>query len=293
MPKGKRRQRALSWGGEASGAEDNYLDVAGSNSTNNHVDGLGESGRDISNGHVTDQVEGARPRQNRAPRENRQYGLGPWTQAVREVVQNMGTTHRAIKDLEDKFRSHVDDLMDTDETRNMLTRLKGECREKDDQIKMLENTIAILRSVDSKAKADIDQSWAEIKKSREKLNEDEIKQEKRVAAMIAQDKLKLTNEFEKLTKEYDRSYAERRKELEDEGIRMKAEQKQLAATVEAQRKSFEAQSEKLNRALDQCDHWQRITESYKQEKQHLERELQVIKDGLALESKPRDYLYVL
>ena len=206
--------------------------------------------------------------------------------AVREVAQNTGTTHRAVKDLEEKFRSHMDDLMDTDETRNMLTRLKGECSEKDEQIKMmLKSTISILRNMDTAAKADIDRTWADIKKAREKLNEEETKQEKRVAAMIAQGKLKLTNRFEKLTKEYDRSYAERRKGLEDEGIRIKAEMKQLAATVEAQSKSFEAQSEELNTTLDQFDHWKRIAGSYKQEKQHLERELQVIKDGLALESK--------
>lgn len=83
------------------------------------------------------------------------------------------------------------------------------------------------------------------------------------------------------------------KTKEDEGIRMKVEQKQLTAIVDAQRKSFEAQSAELNNALDQCDHWKRIAESYKQEKQHLERELQVIKDGLELESKPQEYLYAL
>jgi hypothetical protein len=162
----------------------------------------------------------------------------------------------------------MDDLIDTDRTRNMLTRLKGECSEKDKQIKMLKSTVTILRNMDIAAKADIDRTWAEIKKSREKLNEEEIKQEKKVAAIIAQDKLKLTNEFEKLTKEYDRSYTERRKELEGEGIRMKAEQKQLTAIVDVQRKSFEAQSAELNNTLDQYDHWKRIAELYKQEKQH-------------------------
>jgi len=64
-------------------------------------------------------------------------------------------------------------------------------------------------------------------------SKEETKQEKRVAVMIAQDKLKLTNRFEKLIQEYDRSYAERRKELENEGMRMKAEQKHLTATVDA------------------------------------------------------------
>lgn len=116
----------------------------------------------------------------------------------------------------------MDDLIDTDETRNMLNRLRGECSEKDEQIKMLKSTIAIWRNMDVAAKADLGQAWAEIKKSREKLDEEAVRQEKRVAAMIAQDKRNLKNEVEKLTKEYDRSYGERRKELEAEGIRTKA-----------------------------------------------------------------------
>lgn len=291
MPKGKRRQRRLSWNGEASGAEDNYANGTGSNT---NVFAFSEPERNSDNSHhAADQADGARPRQPSAPRDNHRPRLGPWTQAVQDVVQNMEATHRAIKDLENKFRSHMDDLMDTDQTRNMVTRLKGECSDKDEQIKTLKGTITTLRGIDTEARVDIDRVWAEIKKSREKLIEEETKQEKRVAAMIAQDKLKLTNEFERLTKEYDRSYAERRKELEDEGTRMKVEQKQLAATLEAQRRSLEAQSEELSIAHDQCDHWKRITDSYKQEKQQLERELQGVKDGLALESKPQDYLYTL
>jgi chromosome segregation ATPase len=290
MPKGKRRQRAFSWDGEVSGADENYMNGAGSNTTNYRV-GASERERDSGNDHATDQVNDTR-RQSRAPREDRRSSLAPWNQAVREVVQSMVATHRAINDLEEEFKSHMDDLGGMDETRNMLTRLKGECSEKDVQIKMLESTVATLRSMDSKAKADIDQSWAEIKKTRDKLDEDEIKQEKRVAAMIAQDRLKLTNEFERLTKEYDRSYAERRKELEEESSRMKAEKKQLVATVEAQSKTFEAQSKKLKDAVDQCDIWKRATESFKQEKQHLKKELQVIKEELALNPKPQEYVYV-
>lgn len=69
--------------------------------------------------------------------------------------------------------------------------------------------------------------------------------------MIAQEKLKLTAGFEKLTNEYNRSYIDRRKELEDERVRIRVEIKQLVATVEAQRKSFEAQSEKLDSATEQ------------------------------------------
>lgn len=288
MPKGKRRQRRSSWDGEASDGENNYANGTGSSA---NAGAFSECRRNGGDSHYTaDQRDGANPRQTSTPRDNHQPRLGPWTEAVQEVVQNIGTTKHAFKVLEDRFISHMDDLTDTDETRNMLTTLKGECSRKDEKIKMLENTIAILRSMDTKAKADIDQAWAEIEKSKQDLSEEKSKQGKRVAATIAQEKLKLTNEFEKLTKDYDKSYAERRKELEDEKIRMRAENKELTATVEAQRKSLEARSEELNVAHDQCDHWKRITESYKQENQHLEGRLRTIKEELVLESKPREYL---
>jgi hypothetical protein len=140
MPKGKRQQKTLSWDREASGAEDNDVNGVDTNSRAVVLASVGGSHND----HVTDQVDGARPREARAGRESRQPSLGPWTQAVREVVQNIGATHRAIKDLEDRFRSHMDDLMDTDETRHTLSRLKGECSEKEEQITMLENTTSLL-----------------------------------------------------------------------------------------------------------------------------------------------------
>lgn len=291
MPKGKRRQRRFSWGGGASDAEDNYMNGTGSN---NNIDTFSE--RETNNGnslYPVDQVDSARPRQTTTRRDNQQPRLGAWTEAVQEAVESMGTTHRTIKGLEDKFRSHMDELSNTDETRIMLTRLKEECSEKEERINKLKGTIETLRSMDTEAKAEIDRAWAEIKKSRQKLNEEENKQEKRVAAMIAEEKLTLTNEFDKLMMDHGISHAKRTKELEDTKTRMNVEQEKLVAALDAQEKTFEAQSQKLNTARDDCDHWKRITESYKRDTQRLERELQVLKDGLALESQSPEYLYAL
>jgi chromosome segregation ATPase len=274
MPKGRRQQRvrAYSWDGEASGAEENSVN----------------SGND----RETNQVNGARPRQSAAPRESRRSGLGPWTEAVRNVVQNMGATHHAIQSLEEAFKSHIDDLISMDETRNTLATLKGECSEKDDRIKNLEIAVEALRDMDSKAKAEIDQSWAEIKKTKEKLGEDETKLEKRIAVKIAQEKLKLTGEIEKLAKDHDRSYTERRRELETECVQLKAEKKQLELIVNKQREDLEARSKELNGAVEQHDLWKTSSKLLKQEKQDLEKELQMMKEELALNSKPKEYLYV-
>lgn len=291
MPKGKRRQRAFSWDGGASDAEDNYMNGTGSN---NNVGTF--SGRETNNGdslYSVDQVDSARPRQTTTRQDNRQPRLGPWTEAVQEVVESMGTTYRKIKGLEDKFTSHMDELSNTDETRIMLTRLKEECSEKEEQINKLRGTIETLRSMDTEAKTEIARAWAEIKKSRQKLNEEETKQEKRVAAMIAEEKLTLTNEFDKLMVNHGISHAKRTKELEDAKTRMNVEQEKLVATLETQKKTFEAQSQELKAARDDCDHWKRVTESYKRDTQGLERKLQVLKDGLALESQSPEYLYVL
>ena len=94
---------------EALISVNNYVSGAGSNSTNMIVGGSSECERDSGNDHATNQVGGARPRQTRASRENRQSGLGPWTQALREVVQCKGATHRAIKVLKGRFESHMND----------------------------------------------------------------------------------------------------------------------------------------------------------------------------------------
>jgi hypothetical protein len=53
-------------------------------------------------------------------RDNRQLGLGPWTQAVSEAVQCMGGNQRAIKELQDKFKRHMDELTELDEEQGRI-----------------------------------------------------------------------------------------------------------------------------------------------------------------------------
>ena len=59
----------------------------------------------------------------------------------KRLFKVLGTSYRAINALEEEFKSHVGDLVDMDETRNMLTRLQGACSENDNQIKMLERLL--------------------------------------------------------------------------------------------------------------------------------------------------------
>lgn len=303
MPKDKRRRKAVSCDGDAIGTKENPVNGSGSiDGTNYRVSAINERERDNGNDHVPDQVNGARPRQSKASRENRQSSLGPWTQAVREVIQSMGVTHRAINDLEDRFKSYMDDLLDVDETKNTLIELKGECSEKDNQIKVLESTIDTLRSMDSKEKAHIDQNWAEIQTKTAELKEEKLKQDKRNAAITAEDRLKLQNDFEERTTKHDRDHRERTKKLQDEFARgkedmhrtvsdLKTENQKLVATVEEQENSIKVLSKKLEDVLKECDAWKRATDSVKQEKQEVDKKLQMIREEFALDSRPSGYLY--
>ena len=47
---------------------------------------------------------------------------------------------------------------------------------------------------------------AEIVRERQELDQDKAKQEKRITAMIAEERLKLESEFEKLTAQHSQSY---------------------------------------------------------------------------------------
>ncbi|KIN00649.1 hypothetical protein OIDMADRAFT_55225 [Oidiodendron maius Zn] len=120
MSKGKRRSRTLSWDGEVSGTEENYVNGAGS--TNHRVGAVEVVARENDNrdDNAADPVNGATPHENGASRDNRdnrELSLGPWTQAVSGAVQSMGATQRALKVLQDKFKRHVDELTEVDDAK--------------------------------------------------------------------------------------------------------------------------------------------------------------------------------
>jgi chromosome segregation protein len=304
MPKGKRRSRALSWDGEVSGTEENYVNGLGS--TNNRVGAVGVGTRENDNrdDNAADPVDGATLHENGASRDNRdnlQLSLGPWTQAVSEAVQSMGATQRAIKVLQDKFKRHVDELTEVDDAKYELTRLERVCSEKEDEIKRQANTIDTLRIMDSAEKARIDQTWKEIQAKTEQLKEEKEKQDKRFAAMVAEDRHKLQSEFEERAKKHKQERKERKKELEDRFARakddmhrtvsdLKTENQKLVATVEEQEKNIKLLSKKLEEATQECDAWRRATDSVEQEKREVDQKLEMIRDELALNSRPTEYL---
>lgn len=302
MPRVRRRRReAVDW--EASGTEDNLLN-ASEGSTNNRVDtvGVGERGDDSGNDHTTIHTNGGRPRQSTASQGTQQLSLGSWTQAVRETVQSMGATNCAIQDLQRKFESHRDELMKMDEIMSRLAVLEKECEEKDNEIVKQDNTITTLTTRNEKREANIVGREKELDRKEKELDQERVKQEKRVAAVKAEERLKLENEYNQLTEEAAQSCDKRKNELEDEYARAKVlndrrvtaletEKQQLLQTMDDEKRRAKAQSEMLEQSTEQCDVLNRAIASVRNEMRVLEKELKLIKEDFALNSQPRGYLY--
>ena len=308
MPRNKGRRKETNRDWETSETEENYVNCFSSNSSSNRVSvrEVGERGDGNDDDRANNNTSGGRSRQSRGDtpsQHEHQLGLSLWAQAVSETVRSMGAAHRAIKDLQDKFTSYMDDLSMMEETRNRLNQLGEECRDKDEELRRQKNTITILTSMDQKTKAKIECKQAEIEKEKQELEQEKAKQEKRVSVAMAEERLKLRNEFEKLLTLYSQSYDKRKEELEDEFAKQKdennkrvtaaeAERNKLWTTVEKQKRTIQVQVEKLEKTTEQCDVLERAKDSVKRDKQAREAELEMMKKEFALSPKSKDYLYV-
>jgi chromosome segregation ATPase len=305
MPRQRRRQNENRRDGEISETEENYLDVSNNSSSNGVGAGeVGERGDGNGNDRASNKINGGRSRQSRDTSQREyQLDLGPWTQAVHETVQSMGAAHQAIKDLQDKFKFHIDDLHMVAETSKRLNQLEDECREKDDELTRQENTITTLTRFDQRTKDDLERKRVKIEEEKNELDQEKGKLEKRVSMATAEERHKLTREVETLRAQQTEKYEQRVKELEAEFARKKdendrrvtaleAEKGQLSTTVEKQKRTVETQGKKLKKITEQCDVLERAKDSVKRDKQALEEELEMMKKEFALTPKSKDYLYV-
>lgn len=295
MPRNRRRRNEGNRDWETSETEGNNVDGVGE---------VGVYGDSNDNDRANNNTSDGRSRQGRGGTSSQhQPGLGPWTQAISEAVQNMGAAHQAIKDLQNKFMLHRDDLLMLEETRKRLDQLEDECSAKDEELRRQENTITTLTRMDQKTKAEIERKAAEIEKEKQDLDQEKAKQEKRVSVAIAEERHKLQVEFEKLLTQHGDSNKKRKEELEDEFARkrdgndkrvtmLEAENEQLSTTVRQQKMTIEAQVKQLAKVTEQCDVLERAKDSVKRDKQAREKELEIMKQEFALSSKSKDYLYV-
>jgi chromosome segregation ATPase len=305
MPRQRRRQNEDNRDGETSETEENYMDVSNNSSSNRVGAGeVGERGDGNGNDRASNKINGGRSRQSRGTSQREyQLDLGPWTQAVHETVQSMGAAHQAIKDLQDKFTFHIDDLHMVAETSKRLNQLENECRNKDDELTMQEHTITTLTRLDQKSKDDIDRERVKIEAEKKDLDQEKGKLEKRVSMATAEEKHKLSLEVKTLKEKHTEEYKARMKELEAEFARKRdendrrvtalvAENGQLSTTVEKQKRTVETEGKKLENITEQCDVLERAKNSVKRDKQALEEELEMMKKEFALTPKSKDYMYV-
>lgn len=312
MPKNRTQRKDSYW--ETSERKESYGNGLGGNSsgsrTAGEVDEHGNSNGnecddDVDNSNDrTNNISNKRPRQGRggAPSQHKsQYSLGSWTQAVSGTIQSLGAAHQALNSLQNAFSLHMDDLSKMEENQNRLLQLQEKCRDKEDEIKRLENTVTTLTGLDQKAKAQIESQQAEIEKEKKELGQEKTKQEKRISVAIAEERVKLKTEFEKLLTQHGESYDKRKKELEDEFTRRKeeggkrvaaleAEKSKLWATVEEQKRTIEGQMVDLEKLTDQCDVLERAKDSFKKEKRDLEIEIESMRQEFALSPKSINYL---
>jgi chromosome segregation ATPase len=308
MPKNKSRRGEADRDWETNGTGESFMNESGGDRSSNQVGagGVGELGDGNDNDHINNNTNGGRPHRNRgggSSQHRHKQGLGVWTEAVSDAVRSMETTHQAIRDLQDKFASHVDDLKTIEETKDSLMQAQKECREKDDEITRQAATITTLSSMNLKTEEMIEHQKEEIKKERQELEQEKAKQEKRIAAIIAEERHELRQEVDKLVTKHGRSHDTRKRELEDEFAKqrdendrrvsaLEADNKQLSTAVKEQKEANEAQAKKLEKTTEQCDVLERAKDSVKREKQVLEKELEMMKKEFALSPKSKEYLYV-
>ena len=307
MSKRRDRRRDANTDLEASGTDESYTNAPGSHSSPNQIGArrVGEHGDGNSNSITSNQNGGGKSRLGSGGSSSKlkyKSGLGSWSQAVGEAARDMEAAQRAIKNLQEIFTLHMDDLDVMDETSRRLRQIEAECKEKNEELKRQEITITTLTSMDRKMRADIDTETKQLKKGQQELEQDKAKLERRVITATAEEKHKLNSEFEGRTVQYNESHDRRMKELEDEFAQkradtdrrqtiLEAEKNQLLTTVKDQQRTIESQSCNLEAVREQYDILNRAKNTYKTDKEAVEGELQMMKKEFALETQPTAHLY--
>lgn len=303
MPKNRGRQKETNKAWEPNWSEDNDLGI---NNSSHPVDAeeIIESGDDVETERLGRKVNSTRPQRNlsaRSLQHGKSQSLGPWTEAVTGTVQSMGAAHKAIKDLQERFKSHEDDLKMMEQTRETLKRQEKECEEKDEQIRKQTDAITILSNMNVKYKQGFEEEMKKIEQEKQELEREKAKSEKRVVATMAEERGKLRGEFEKLINTHGQSHDKRKKELEaefallmDENnrrvIALDSDNKRLVTTMEEQRVANVALSLKLEKSTEYCDVLERAKDSIRNEKLAQEKEFKLMKMEFALSQKTKPYL---
>lgn len=304
--KNRRQDAYLDW--EADETDESNMDSHDHNIAN-PADSGGTSVRGDSNDndYTNNRAGGGRSNEGKVSSSSQQKHaatLGPWTLAVGETLQSLEETQRTVNNLHQIFMLHTYDLERIDETSRMLHQLEKDCRQKDEEMESQEQTIRTLTRMETKVRAEIEHEAARIEKEKMELRQEREKQDRRVTVVAAEERHKINQEFEKLTRQQDELHKKRKQELEDEFARKRdennrretafeAERERLSTTIKEQGRQIKAQAEELEKIKELYDVLERAKNSIRKEKLDREAELEAVKKEFALNPRPMDYLYVV
>ena len=84
----------------------------------------------------------------------------------------MEVANRVIKVLQDKFKSHMDDIKDIEKTRDRLSQLEKMCSEKDEEIKRQGYTITTLTNMSGSNEQEMELQRKVIEKEKQELDQE-------------------------------------------------------------------------------------------------------------------------
>jgi chromosome segregation ATPase len=306
MSKNKDGQVEVNADGSMSGTDNSRRSGPSGNINNNGIRSTNGSGDDYGHNHGKSKSSGNHHnRGNTAWQSN--LTLGPFTEAASEAIQHMSETHKAIRTLSDLYTKHVRDIEEISKIQERCNELETQCGKKDELIKRQKGTIITLKELSRDMEEEFEQNRAEIGKEREDLEAEKKKfdkqketVEKRAKAQEAEQKSKQDKELEKLKAEQDKHYKILKEKLEqdvkkqEDEIRkrltdLETDNRTLSEELNAQKEKVEEQQVKLAIAKDDYDDLKRLKNSFKDEKEKLKEQLDMIESEFALNGQTTEF----
>jgi chromosome segregation ATPase len=299
MPKNKDEQVEVNGDGGRIGIDNSRGTGPSGSSNNSGIGSANGSGNDY--GHKHSKSNSIDNRHDGGNTESQlSLNLGPHTQATSEVIQHMSETYKAFRTLSDSYKKHIRDIEEIPKIQERCIELEKQCEEMGEHIKRQKNTITILKEMSREREDEVEQNIAKIRKEREGLEAEKKKfdrqkenVEKRIKMQEAEEKKRQDKELEKLKTEQEKHYEnlkemleqdvkKREDEIEKRLTNLEADNGALTKELNVQRGQVEEQRVRLANAKDEYDVLRRAKNSFKEEKEKLETQLNKIENEFAL-----------
>jgi chromosome segregation ATPase len=302
----KNNQERVEFSGESStvGAAGGGRSRIDGNGMDNRIESENRNGVESNSGFDdANIISGGRNRSRGDAQSQPSLDLGPYTENVDHLLQNMRRTHNALKDLSITYGKHVSDINKAHTILRRCKELEEICKDKDEEIQEQQHAIRTLEKMDRQKEDKYRQQVEEISTERVKLAKDRAdfektrdildkettllraelksKQEKELKELIVQQKKQFESQKEQLEEDM--------KKKEDEGekrlIDLDAVNRQLSVKLEARQKQVDQLQTNLTEAQENIEDLKQIKTSLKIEKQELETRLKKLKEEFALSTR--------